>query len=181
MKTGATAMDAIDALLAANGMTGKKKYGGTYLASVTTRDGITLGEFTNGKNSGWLYRVNGTDPGVGACDYELQDGDVVVLHYTDNWEKENGDNPTPEHTHTWSGVITTPATCTTNGVKTYTCSGCKETKTEVITAMGHSFGAWTISSPATVFAPGNKERSCSHYAVRRRPAQGRRPDTDNSG
>lgn len=161
MKTGATAMDAIDALLAANGMTGKKKYGGTYLASVTTRDGITLGEFTNGKNSGWLYRVNGTDPGVGACDYELQDGDVVVLHYTDNWEKENGDNPTPEHTHTWSGVITTPATCTTNGVKTYTCSGCKETKTEVIPAMGHSFGAWTTSSPATVFAPEQQERSCA--------------------
>ncbi len=37
-------MDAIDALLAANGMTGKKKYGGTYLASVTTRDGITHSE-----------------------------------------------------------------------------------------------------------------------------------------
>ena len=66
MKTGATAMDAIHALPAANGMTGKKKYGGTYLASVTTRDGITLGEFTNGKNSGWLYRVNGTDPGSGS-------------------------------------------------------------------------------------------------------------------
>ena len=54
-----------------------------------------------------------------------------------------------------------PATCTTNGVKTYTCSGCKETKTEVIPAMGHSFGAWTISSPATVFAPEQQERSCA--------------------
>ena len=69
--------------------------------------------------------------------------------------------PTPEHTHAWSGVITTPATCTTNGVKTYTCSGCKETKTEVIPAMGHSFGAWTTSSPATVFAPEQQERSCA--------------------
>ena len=42
-----------------------------------------------------------------------------------------------EHEHVWgSGVITTPATCTKDGVKTYTC-GCGETETEVIKAPGH--------------------------------------------
>lgn len=41
--------------------------------------------------------------------------------------------------HTWdAGVVTTPATCTTDGVKTYTCKVCSETKTEPIKASGHS-------------------------------------------
>lgn len=85
----ATAMEALDAALAANKMTSEKKYGDTYIASVTRADGVKLGEFTNGSKSGWKYSVNGTEPDVGACDYTLQDGDVVMLHYTDNYAKEN--------------------------------------------------------------------------------------------
>ena len=51
----------------------------------------------------------------------------------------------PDHEHTWDeGKITTPATCTTEGVKTYTCTGCGETKTEAIAALGHTFTSeWT--------------------------------------
>ena len=46
----------------------------------------------------------------------------------------------PAHEHTWNeGEITTQATCTTDGVMTYTCTGCGEIKTEVIAATGHSF------------------------------------------
>ena len=85
----ATAMEALDAALAANKMTSEKKYGDTYIASVTRADGVKLGEFTNGSKSGWKYSVNGTEPDVGACDYTLKDGDVVMLHYTDNYAKEN--------------------------------------------------------------------------------------------
>ena len=85
----ATAMEALDAALAANKMTSEKKYGDTYIASVTRADGVKLGEFTNGSKSGWKYSVNGTEPDVGACDYTLKDGDVVILHYTDNYAKEN--------------------------------------------------------------------------------------------
>ena len=41
--------------------------------------------------------------------------------------------------HTWdAGVVTTPATCTTDGVKTFTCKVCSETKTETIKAPGHT-------------------------------------------
>ena len=44
---------------------------------------------------------------------------------------------TTEHTHTWDeGRITTDPTCTTKGVKTYTCS-CGETRTEEVDALGH--------------------------------------------
>ncbi len=41
--------------------------------------------------------------------------------------------------HNWGdGKVTTPATCTETGVKTYTCTGCKTTKTETISATGHT-------------------------------------------
>ena len=47
-------------------------------------------------------------------------------------------------THSWnSGTVTTAATCTTTGVRTYTCTVCGGTKTETIAALGHSYGAWT--------------------------------------
>ena len=42
------------------------------------------------------------------------------------------------HEHVWGeGAITTKPTCTTSGVKTYTCSVCQKTKTEEIPATGH--------------------------------------------
>jgi len=44
---------------------------------------------------------------------------------------------TPVHTHAWGeGVETLAATCTTTGVKTFTCE-CGETKTEPLPALGH--------------------------------------------
>ena len=40
--------------------------------------------------------------------------------------------------HTWdAGVITTPATCTEKGVKTYTCTSCGGTKTNELPSTGH--------------------------------------------
>ena len=41
-------------------------------------------------------------------------------------------------THTWSSQVTTPATATTEGVRTYTCTVCGETYTEVIPMTGHT-------------------------------------------
>lgn len=42
------------------------------------------------------------------------------------------------HEHVWGeGAITTKPTCTTPGVKTYTCSVCQKIKTEEIPATGH--------------------------------------------
>jgi uncharacterized repeat protein (TIGR02543 family) len=51
----------------------------------------------------------------------------------------------PATGHTWnSGEITTVSTCTTDGVKTYTCTTCGETKTEAISAVGHT----VVTDPA---------------------------------
>ncbi len=44
------------------------------------------------------------------------------------------------HEHTWdAGTVTTPPTCIKDGVKTFKCTGCDETKTEPIAKLSHSF------------------------------------------
>ncbi len=46
-------------------------------------------------------------------------------------------NEVPALGHTWDdGEVTTPATCTENGEKTYTCKDCDDTQKKVITATG---------------------------------------------
>lgn len=50
-----------------------------------------------------------------------------------------------EHVHSWnSGVVTRSATCTTAGTRTFTCSGCSQTKNESIAALGHSLAVKTV-------------------------------------
>lgn len=47
--------------------------------------------------------------------------------------------------HSWDGgKVTKPATCKETGIQTYTCSGCKGTKTEVLEkTTTHNYGKWT--------------------------------------
>lgn len=63
--------------------------------------------------------------------------------------------------HNWDeGTITTPKTCTTDGVKTYTCTrDSSHTKTETIPA-GHEWGEWVVTKEATVDEAGSKTRTC---------------------
>ena len=64
--------------------------------------------------------------------------------------------------HSWnSGKVTKAATCTEAGVKTYTCTRCKKTKTEEIKATGHKFSAWKTSSKATIYSPAKQTRECT--------------------
>ena len=62
-------------------------YGTVYISAVNG-----LGEFDNGKNSGWMYTVNGTHPEVGVAAKYLKNGDNIVLHYTDDYDYEEGGN-----------------------------------------------------------------------------------------
>ena len=64
--------------------------------------------------------------------------------------------------HSWdAGKVTTEATCTTDGVKTYTCSVCKTTKTETIKATGHKMSEWKTVTVATTQKEGKQERTCT--------------------
>ena len=66
------------------------------------------------------------------------------------------------HEHTWNdGEITTKATCTTEGVKTFTCTDCKQTKTETINKIGHNFSSeWTIDVQPTCVTEGSRSHHC---------------------
>ena len=63
-----------------------------------------------------------------------------------HWKKcSRCDETADSAEHTWNeGEITTPASCTDEGVKTFTCNVCKATKTEGIGATGHRWAEnWT--------------------------------------
>ena len=62
---------------------------GTYVYSVTY-NGTEIGEFDNGKKSGWMYTVNGTHPEITVGAYFLSNGDKIIFHYTDDYDKEEG-------------------------------------------------------------------------------------------
>lgn len=60
-----------------------------YLRAVI-RSGVTLGQYDEGPNSGWLYKVNGKAPNVGIADYPLNGGETVTVYYTADYTKESG-------------------------------------------------------------------------------------------
>ena len=53
--------------------------------------GYALSEFTNGKKSGWMYTVNGKHPNQGLKNWTLNDNDVVVWHYVNDYSHEVAD------------------------------------------------------------------------------------------
>ena len=130
----------------------------TYLSGITDPNSVSLtgGDSAFGSWSGWMFTVNGEMP-IERYDngqpiyatlgtYQLKDGDVVRMYYVAC--------PTESGQHTWDdGQVTTAATCTENGVMTYTCTMCSDTKTEVIPATGHAYGepvwSWTDGFKAT--------------------------------
>ena len=60
-----------------------------YLRAIT-RNGETLGQYNEGLNSGWMYKVNGAMPSVGMSGYTLKAGDQILLYYTADYTKEFG-------------------------------------------------------------------------------------------
>lgn len=61
------------------------QYNTVYISAVNG-----LGEFDNGPKSGWMYTVNGSHPNVGVSAKYLSNGDNIILHYTDDFDYEEG-------------------------------------------------------------------------------------------
>jgi hypothetical protein len=71
------------------------------------------------------------------------------------------------HIHNWGGwIVTTPATCTTEGEETRTCT-LDPTHTEIrpIAALGHDWGVWTVTTAPTFETTGIETRTCTHNSA----------------
>ncbi|MBS5567259.1 MAG: S-layer homology domain-containing protein [Firmicutes bacterium] len=84
---GATVEQALETAAAQAGLILNIKDG--YLRAVI-RSGVTLGQYDEGPNSGWLYKVSGKAPNVGIADYRLNGGETVTVYYTADYTKESG-------------------------------------------------------------------------------------------
>ena len=68
----------------------------------TAYGGYWLGEFANGKNSGWMYTVNGEHPLFGLKDYYVTNGDSIVWHYVDDYKLETSfEGSIPTYPNRW--------------------------------------------------------------------------------
>ncbi len=70
----------------------------------------------------------------------------------------------PNGNHNWDGgKVTTPATCTGPGVRTYTCQTHSiHTKTQEIPALEHKFETYVYNNDATCDADGTETALCAH-------------------
>ena len=67
----------------------------------------------------------------------------------------------PLHSFGTEGVITKPASCTENGVITYTCTKCDATYTEGITATGHTYDNGQVTTEPSCTGNGVRTFTCS--------------------
>ena len=83
IEKGSTVYDLLVSELTDNGYT----YEGnsSYISYITNPTGTRLGEFSTGSNSGWLYRVDDSVPGVPIGAYRLTEDCAVTVYYTDDW------------------------------------------------------------------------------------------------
>lgn len=65
-----------------------------YISAITAPEscgGFELREKDNGKNSGWMYTVNGVHPSKGMNDWYVSTGDEIIWHYIDDYTTEQAD------------------------------------------------------------------------------------------
>ena len=103
---------------------------------------------------------------------EYGNNDVII----DNSWVPNGDTMEQKFNHDWHNTEETRPTCTKDGEKVWECSRCGMKKTEKISALGHVWGDWTVTTPATCTNEGVETRICnrdpSHVETRTIPTTG---------
>lgn len=89
ISSNATAWDLIKSVLGENRMTYSNPTG-NYIEWIT-KDGEKLDQKANGANSGWMFTVNGVHGLLGVSEQYMKTGDVLILHYTDDYTQEKDD------------------------------------------------------------------------------------------
>ena len=139
-------------------------------AQLKVRGGSVHGDYGTGAGigGGGSYGTDGAEVEPDICG--LNPGGKIEYY-----EPGSGMTGTPSKTITnptgdyvWdSGTVTTPATCTGKGVRTYTCTSSSHTKTEDIPALNHSFAGqeYVSDNNATCEQDGTKTAKCVRYGT----------------
>ncbi len=137
-------------------------------AQLKVRGGSVHGDYGTGAGigGGGSYGTDGAEVEPDIC--ALKPGGKIEYY-----EPGSGMTGTPSKTITnptgdyvWdSGTVTTPATCTGKGVRTYTCTSSSHTKTEDIPALNHSIAGqeYVSDNNATCEQDGTKTAKCVRY------------------
>ena len=137
-------------------------------AQLKVRGGSVHGDYGTGAGigGGGSYGTDGAEVEPDIC--ALNPGGKIE-YYAPRSPMSGTPNKTvtnPTGDFVWdSGTVTTPATCTGKGVRTYTCTSSSHTKTEDIPALNHSFAGqeYVSDNNATCGQDGTKTIRCVRY------------------
>ena len=134
-------------------------------AQVKVQGGTTGRDWHKGAAIG-----NGGTPTTEGNEVSPNTSDLKVDGFIQIYEPgKNINTDTPDKTiegqkgdHSWNaGEVTTPATCTAPGVRTYTCTeNPAHTRTEPIPALNHLFSNYTYNNNATCTQDGTETAKC---------------------
>ena len=139
-------------------------------AQLKVRGGSVHGDYGTGAGigNGGSYGTDGAEVEPDICG--LNPGGKIE-YYAPGSSMSGTPNKTvtnPTGDFVWdSGTVTTPATCTEKGVRTYTCTSSSHTKTEDIPALNHSFAGqeYVSDNNATCEQDGTKTAKCVRYGT----------------
>ena len=138
-------------------------------AQLKVRGGSVHGDYGTGAGiGGGSYGTDGAEVEPDIC--ALNPGGKIE-YYAPRSSMSGTPNKTvtnPTGDFVWdSGTVTTPATCTEKGVRTYTCTSSSHTKTEDIPALNHSFAGqeYVSDNNATCEQDGTKTAKCARYGT----------------
>ena len=81
-----------------------------YISAITapeTYGGYELREKDNGKNSCWMYTVNGVHPSDGLKNCYVDSGDEIIWHYVDDYQSEQADMLDKNGNYVGTGNVST--------------------------------------------------------------------------
>ena len=139
-------------------------------AQLKVRGGSVHGDYGTGAGigGGGSYGTDGAEVEPDIC--ALNPGGKIE-YYAPRSSMSGTPNKTvtnPTGDFVWdSGTVTTPATCTGKGVRTYTCTSSSHTRTEDIPALNHSFAGqeYISNNDATCEKDGTKTAKCVRYGT----------------